>query len=520
MSARGPAALARRYLFAPEILRLMGLVVLVKPLGLATQILMANWFGAGHRYDAYALAFFLVTFSAQVIGNVYTAVAVPFLIRMRVRLESRELFGLQNATLLLFLLPAAAFTTLLLTGTGLVVDAIGRDLPPETRAHTIDLIRLMAVPGVLLLLGMMGKAVLNLNNRFRFAAAMPVLNAAVILLAVWLYHGRLDIRSFALGFGVSNALQAALLWGLIATRRHAAPVAPAAPPGALRELGSLCRMLALVHVFSLVYRFVDRMFAATLPAGNISSITYASTILTFGVELFAMTLVVVMFTRMSELAGEGDMRGLGGYLRDNVARVARLVAPAAVVLCATAGEIVRVLFMRGAFTPADAERTAGALALYVLGLPALVLIQMVARAFNALQRLREMIWLSLLYLAANVIGNALLIDAWGVRGLAIASTLAAYIHLAAALAVLRGYRLGLDVGGWVRAGLRYLLPAAVAWALVVPTGLAARIEGWRAGGALLDDVLVAMLKAACIFLAYAVLLLIGSRIGRARSRSE
>ena len=88
-------SLTRKYLFEKEVLRLMGLVILVKPLGLATQMLMANFFGAGPLYDAYALAFFIVTFFSSVIGNVFTAVVVPFIIKLRDRLPPRELFGFQ-----------------------------------------------------------------------------------------------------------------------------------------------------------------------------------------------------------------------------------------------------------------------------------------------------------------------------------------------------------------------------------------------------------------------------------------
>ncbi len=507
MNKTASPSLIRRYLFSPDVLRLMALVILVKPLGLATQMLMANFFGAGPRYDAYALAFFLVTFFSQVIGNVFTAVVVPFIIKMRERLSGSELFGFQNKVLFLFMLPAAAYTLLLMAGTGLVVDIAGPGLPDETKAYTARMIRLMALPGVMLLFGIMGKAILNLNNRFRFAAAMPVVNAAIILLAVAIFHDRLGILSFALGFGVSNVLQAGLLWGLATTGRNAAPVAPSAPPGALRELWSLCWMLMLIHAFSIIYQFVDRVFATTLASGNVSSIAYAGTILLFGVELFALTLVVIMFTRMSELASAGDLRGLGDYVHDNVVRVARLVMPAALVLCVTSGEIVRVLFMRGAFTPDDAERTAGALSLYVLGLPALVLIQMTARVFNALQRLREMIWLSLIYLVANVGGNALLIGEYGINGLAVSSTFAAVLYFGLSLWILHRYGIGLGVGRWAASLIKYCLVVIGTYALYVPSGTSALIDGWSIRVDLGGDILVAVVKAACIFFMYGGLLL-------------
>jgi len=501
-------SLARRYLFDTEVVRLMGLVVLVKPFGLATQMLMANFFGAGPRYDAYALAFFMVTFFSAVIGNVFTAVVVPYTIKLRDRLPSPELFGFQNMVLILFLLPAVAYTLLLMLGTGTIVDVVGPGLPAETKAYTVRMIRLMALPGVMLLFGAMGKAVLNLNNRFRFAAGMPVLNAAIILLAVALFHGRLGIWSFALGFGVSNALQVVLLWGLVGVRRHAVPVAPFIPPGSLRKLWSLCWMLMMIHAIALVYQFIDKMFASSLEQGSISSIAYANTILIFGVELFALTLVVVMFTRMAELVSAGDLRGFSDYVLDKMERVSRLVLPATLLLFISSGEIVRVVFMRGAFTPADAERTAGALAMYVLGLPAYVLCQMTARAFNSLQRMREMIWLSLLYLVTNVGGNALLIGPYQVKGLAISSSVAVYLYLVMSLWVLHRYRIGLQVGRWTAVLLKYHLIVFGTYLIYEISGFGDLMEVWDVRGRVLGDMLIAACKAAYIFFVYGGLLLL------------
>ena len=57
----------KKYLFEAEVLRLMGLNLLVKPIGLVTQMVIAGSFGAGYEYDAYALTVFLVTFFLAVI---------------------------------------------------------------------------------------------------------------------------------------------------------------------------------------------------------------------------------------------------------------------------------------------------------------------------------------------------------------------------------------------------------------------------------------------------------------------
>jgi peptidoglycan biosynthesis protein MviN/MurJ (putative lipid II flippase) len=80
-----------RWLFEGEVLRLMGLTVLAKPIGLFTQVLIAKHFGAGTQFDAYLLAIFLATLLSRAILRVYSAVVVPFLIDLKNRADAEVL---------------------------------------------------------------------------------------------------------------------------------------------------------------------------------------------------------------------------------------------------------------------------------------------------------------------------------------------------------------------------------------------------------------------------------------------
>ena len=60
-----------------------------------------------------------------------------------------------------------------------------------------------------------------------------------------------------------------------------------------------------------------------------------------------------------------------------------LTMPAAVALAVMPTDIIRVLFERGAFKPADTAATVRVLAIFALGLPAFVLIKVFSPAYFA-----------------------------------------------------------------------------------------------------------------------------------------
>ncbi len=108
-----------------------------------------------------------------------------------------------------------------------------------------------------------------------------------------------------------------------------------------------------------------------------------------------------------------------------------LTLPAAVALGVAARPILEVLFERGAFGPADAAATAGALAAYAAGLPAFVLIKVMAPAFFARHDTATPVKIAFAAIAVNIVLTT---------GLGLYTPLA---HVGIALAT--------SVAGWVNA---------------------------------------------------------------------
>ncbi len=496
----------------------MGLTMLVKPVGLVTQMLLASYFGAGSQYDAFALAFFLVTFFEASIGRVYNGVVVPATIRLRRELDSRALMGYQNGIFLLFLLPAVVFLTVLVTRPAWILDLIAPNLPADSREYVLGMVPRMAVGGVALLMVTMGKAILQLNRRFRVAGAMPVTYSAVMLLVLVLTHRQLGIWALPVGFVAANLVQLLIIGAAAFRSRCAALARPHFPPGTLSKIWSVGWLFLAAQILITINLSIDKFFASGLAEGGISAIAYSMTIINMGVQLFSLSLVVVMFTRMSEYLAAGESRDCSTYIYANLNRLTKIVVPVSLSLCLASKEIVRVLFQRGAFDAADAALTSGVLSLYLLGLPALIVNSLVSRIYHSLQRMRDKVWLNAQYLLTNVVGNILLIGSLQVRGLAISSTLAINIHLALGFLVLYRYRTGLAIGRFGTVVGRSYVLAVLTYLVYVFSGFGGLLDSWGIATSVPGALLVAAVRFFFVVGVYASLYFAWIRFSRGSER--
>ena len=69
--------------------------------------------------------------------------------------------------------------------------------------------------------------------------------------------------------------------------------------------------------------------------------------------MFSVAIATVLFPSLSRLATRGDMEGFRRTVSTRLRQIAFLLIPAAAVSAVLAEPIVRILFQRGHFTPAQ-----------------------------------------------------------------------------------------------------------------------------------------------------------------------
>jgi putative peptidoglycan lipid II flippase len=250
---------------------------------------------------------------------------------------------------------------------------------------------------------------------------------------------------------------------------------------------------------------VNTLLASLLPTGTVSYLYYADRVMEFPLGVFGIALATAALPSMSAQASRRDLPAVRATLEFALRLSAFVAVPATVGLLLLGGPIVQLLFQRGEFSAADAALTAQALAGYAVGLPAFSATRIAAQTFYALGDTRTPVIVGFVAVAVNVVLALLLMFPLRHAGLALASSLSAYVNVILLCWLLRR-RLHGPRGAllWGSLGRTLAASAALAaWCLVAERWLPAATVAVTPG---LIRMLVALLGGVAVYGAVAGLL--------------
>jgi putative peptidoglycan lipid II flippase len=173
---------------------------------------------------------------------------------------------------------------------------------------------------------------------------------------------------------------------------------------------------------------------ASLQSGAVSHLYYADRVYELPLAIVGIAIGVVLLPDVSRHLRAGNHAAVMDSQNRSLEFAMLLTLPAAVALAVVPTEIVKGLFERGAFTPADTPATAYALAIFALGLPAFVLIKVFSPAYFAREDTATPMRYAVLSLTLNTLGSIALFfgfRALGIMphlGIAVATTLGAWLN--------------------------------------------------------------------------------------------
>jgi len=340
--------------------------------------------------------------------------------------------------------------------------------------------------------------ILNAHGRFAVPAFTPVLlNLALIGCALWLAP-QLDQPVMALAWGVLIAGVAQFTFQLPFLKRL--QLVPGFRPkpkdeGVRRILRLMLPALFAVSVTQ-INLLLDTVLASFLAAGSISWLYFSDRLMEFPLGILGVALGTVILPRLSQRQAEASPEGFNRTLDWGLRTTLVFGLPAALGLALLAGPMLTTLFQYKAFSAGDVMMAQRSLVAYAAGLPAFILIKVLAPGYYARQDTRTPVKYAVYAMVANMVCNLALIVPLQHAGLALATSLSAYLNAFLLYRGLRRQGVYTPGGHWRRMGLWLLVGlidmAVLLWFLAPPlsywldAGLTARVTGllgWIAAGA-------------------------------------
>jgi putative peptidoglycan lipid II flippase len=464
--------------FRATFLVVVGVTLVGQLAALGFEMAAAARFGTGLEADALAFALTLVfALTTEIVGWIST-LFVPLYVEVRATSAAGAGRFLRRVLVALVIgLGAAALVLALVAGpmVGMLAPSLGARGVAVMRAF-VPLVALVPLAGLF-------AAVLHAHGRFVGASLRQLAWYGGGLAGIVAFGATLGAVAAPLGMLAGVAVFTALL--AVAALRDARAPAGGGPGPALATLAPRLVPLLVLSACAATNVAVERALAARLPVGSLAALTYAYRLLHFPLALFVVNATAMLLPVLAAHAVRGDAAALGALAHRALRLTVVFTIPLAVLAAALAEPLTALLLERGAFTPASTAATATAIAWYAPGVVAMALTQVLFRAFQALHALWRLAFTVGAGLVLNVVLMQVLTALFGFRGLALASSVSAFVAVALMRAALEHRVPGLGGALASRAtGVIVVAGVAAGVAAVLARGFAGEspVSGLLAGG--------------------------------------
>ncbi|MCG2635075.1 MAG: murein biosynthesis integral membrane protein MurJ [Gammaproteobacteria bacterium] len=479
-----------------------GVTLLSRVLGFLRDMVIARFFGAGVGADAFFVAFRIPNFFRRLFAEgAFSQAFVPILSELKETRSDSEVrsfldyvIGALGIALLVMTLIAVVTAPLLIW---LVAPGFASD--PDKQLMTGQLLRITFPYLLFISLTAAAGGILNSYGRFAGPAFAPVLlNLSLIVATIWIAPG-LEQPVFALAWAVfvGGILQLALQLPLLAQiRMLPRPRFRRRDPGVQRVVKLMIPALFGASV-SQVNLLFDTVLASLLATGSVSWLYYSDRLLEFPLGVFGIALATVVLPALSREHARGDGQQFSATLDWALRLVLTVAFPAAVGLAILAAPMLTTLFHYGAFSASDVAQATRSLWGYAPALIAVMAVKVLAPGFYSRQDMKTPVRIAVIAMLSNMVFNLILIMPLAHAGLALATSLSAFIQAVLLARALRRVGISPVAQGFtlfigrvlfattaMALGLLYFAPAVTEWLQASALWRATWLAALVAGGAL------------------------------------
>lgn len=345
---------------------------------------------------------------------------------------------------------------------------------PVQISLTVSLLRILLISAVIFGLSGLLMGVLNAHQHFLLPALAPTFFWLGWIVGVILLAPTMGIHGLAWGVVVGALMHLLIQLPGLRGRSARYHLRLGLRDHAVRRVGALMgpRLLG-VGVVQINF-LVNTILASGMPEGSLTGITIAFAVMMMPQVIIAQAIGIAVLPTFSEQVARNELAEMRASLATTLRGVLFLSLPASVGLIVLRRPIVSLLFERGEFDARSTELVAWALLWYAAGLVGHSLLEIIARAFYAMQDTRTPVAVGAAAMALNV-GLSIVLSMMFANagrpphgGLALANSLATALECLT-LFVLLGRR----VGGLDLVRLRRGVTATVVGTLVMALGLIA-----------------------------------------------
>ncbi len=459
------------------------MTMISRVLGLVRDAVFARYFPVDGAYEAFIVAFKIPNLMRRLVAEgAFSLAFVPVLSEYKKKRSANELKDLidhVSGTLGLVLL---AITLIGVIAAPLIISVFAAGFEGKEGAEpelAVDLLRITFPYIFFISLSALMAGILNTFNRFAVPSFTPVLlNIVLIISAIWIAP-MFEEPVTALAWGVFFGGIAQLAFQLPSVYRLGLLPKPKFKRGheGVIKIMKLMTPALLGSSAAQINVLLNTFIASFLVVGSMGWIYFSDRFVELPLALFGVAIGTVILPKLSRDHAGQEGEAFAATL-DWAMRLALLVAiPATAGLITLSVPIISTVIGYGEFTWHSTQMSSLSLMTYALGLPAFILIKVLAPGFYSRQDTKTPVKISLIAIAYNMILNVIIVIPWfksgyegAHAGLALSTAIAAYVNAGTLFYILRKQGVFKAQSGWGSYALKVLaatgLMVAVLWFLM------------------------------------------------------
>ncbi len=418
-----------------------GLTLLSRITGFIRDILTAFFIGAGPIADAFFVALKLPNFFRRVTAEgALTYAFIPLYTQILEKEDPKQASLFVNEVFTLLLVILTVISALVITHMASIIPFLAPGFEEGGERFTLAVIFSQITFTYLLFMSLTALigGVLNAHDRFMPFAATAILFNITLITALVGFGGYAPTMGHALSWGVFVAGLVQFIW-IMACHTRAGLAVGLVMKFMTARVKKLLKLMVPATIGAGVTQinlFIDVILASFLPVGAVSYLYYADRLNQLPLGVVGVAVGTALLPMLSRALAADNHERATKLFHQSLEFALILALPASVGLFVLAPEIIMILFERGSFGEIERTMTAAALQAYVIGMPAYIAIKVFNVAYFSKCDTKTPVYISVIVTFFNIALSLILIQFFDHVGIALATGISGWIHVAILLFML------------------------------------------------------------------------------------
>lgn len=407
---------------------LMIVTIVSKILGLFRDSVLASAYGTGKYAAVYSTANSISTILFAVIGTALATSLIPLYNKLASEDSTERAMGFLNSVVNLVVIVCLSIAGLGIIFAGPLVKVFAPGYQGDVYTLCVQYTRILLPSIVFVGLANIFTSYLQIKKRYVIPGFIGMPYSIIIIVSIYL---SLKTSPMVLVIGTLIAISAKALFQLPFVYKEGYSYRPKInlKDPVMKDMMILILPVVIGVGANQINSIVDKSLASLLGTEVVASFSYAIKLYEFVQALFITSILAVIYPRLSSMIVSDRMDSFLNSLKKTMNVIIVALVPIIVGCIVLSRQIVEVLFQRNAFTSKDTTMTASILWIYVIGILAFALRDVLTRGFYSMEDSKTPMINSIISIVFNISLNLILVKPLGYKGLAIATAVSAYIGL-------------------------------------------------------------------------------------------